>query len=159
MKIFYEIKNLLQNHQIPFQHKEHEPTLTSEIAAKVRGDALSSGAKAIVYKVQSEFCLFVFAADRKMDVKKVKTYFKAQGKRAKKTRFASAEELKEMTGLVPGSVPPFGRPILDFDLYVDPSLLENEEISFNAGSLTNSIRMRLEDYIKIAQPVVFDFVE
>jgi hypothetical protein len=29
----------------------------------------------------------------------------------RKTRFANREELWELTGLVPGSVPPFGRPI------------------------------------------------
>jgi hypothetical protein len=38
---------------------------------------------------------------------------------AKKTRFATPEELRELPGLVPGSVPPFGRPILPFDLYAD----------------------------------------
>ena len=81
------------------------------------------------------------------------------GKKAKRSRFATSEELFEMTGLVPGSVPPFGRPILGFDLFVDPSLKENEQISFNAGSLTNSISMSLEDYIRVAQPVVFEFVE
>ena len=99
------------------------------------------------------------AADRKMDPKKIKVHFKAHGKKAKKTRFARPDELLELTGLVPGSVPPFGRPILDFDLFVDPSLQQNKYISFNAGSLTNSIRMNLEDYMRIAQAEVFDFVQ
>jgi len=88
-----------------------------------------------------------------------KQHFKEQNLKAKKTRFASQEELKEMTGLVPGSVPPFGRPILDFDLFVDPSLMENKTISFNAGSLTNSISMKLEDYMKVANPIIFDFTQ
>ena len=159
MEVFNRIKTLLDQEQITFVHTTHEPTLTSEAAAMVRGDALSSGAKAIVYKVENEFYLFVFAADRKMNPKKIKAYFKAQGKKAKKSRFAHREELMEMTGLVPGSVPPFGRPILDFTLFVDPSLEKNEYISFNAGSLTNSIRMKLEDYMQLMQPIVFDFVE
>ena len=157
--IFDQIKNLLSENNISFEQKEHEITLTSEDSARIRGDELSSGAKAILYKVQDSFYLFVFAADKKMDTKKIKQYFKEQNLKAKKTRFASHEELLEMTGLVPGSVPPFGRPILDFDLFVDPSLTANENIAFNAGSLTNSISMKLEDYIKVAKPQIFNFTQ
>jgi len=159
MKIFNDITLLLESQQVVFTHKSHEPTFTSEDSSRVRGDALSAGAKAILYKIEKDFYLFVFAADQKLNTKKIKTYFKNEGKKAKSTRFANVDELEELTGLVPGSVPPFGRPILNFDLFVDPSLLKNEHISFNAGSLTNSINMRLEDYINVAQPIVFDFVD
>ncbi len=148
---------LLESNKVDFILRNHEPTLTSEDSARVRGESLSSGAKAILYKIQDEFSLFVLAADQRMDPKKIKSYYKNQGKKAKKTRFASLEELNTLTGLAPGSVPPFGKPILDFDLYVDPSLLENTNISFNAGSLEDSITMQLTDYLKIANPVIFEF--
>lgn len=159
MVVFQSIQQLLTSQHIDFKHIAHEPTPTSEDAARVRGDDLSSGAKAIVYKVEKEFYLFVFAADNRMNPKKIKAHFKAQGKKAKKSRFASVEELADLTGLVPGAVPPFGRPILDFDLFVDPSLLENERISFNAGSMTNSIKMALKDYLEVAKPEVFEFCD
>lgn len=159
MQVFNHIKELLTSNNIPFQHLEHEATPTSKDSARVRGDALSAGAKAILYKVEKEFYLFVFSANRKLDTKKIKAHFKAQGKKAKKSRFASAEELFEMTGLVPGSVPPFGRPVLNFDLFVDPSLMKNEKISFNAGSLTNSLTVSLEDYMRVAGAEVFEFTE
>jgi len=155
--VFNKIKSLLVEQGVAFEEKEHEATLTSEDSARIRGDKLSAGAKAILYKVQDSFYLFVLAANEKMDTKKIKQYFKDKGMKAKKTRFATREELKEMTGLVPGSVPPFGRPILDFDLFVDPSLLSNETISFNAGSLTNSLKMGLEDYMNVSGAVVFNF--
>lgn len=142
---------------VSYTEKEHEVTLTSEDSARIRGDKISEGAKAILYKVQDTFYLFVLAADEKMDTKKIKQYFKDKGLKAKKTRFATQEELLELTGLVPGSVPPFGRPILDFELYVDPSLLANTSISFNAGSLTNSLSMDLKDYIEVSGATVFNF--
>ena len=56
----------------------------------------------------------------------------------------------------PGSVPPFGS-VIGLKTYVDRSLLENEEISFNAGSLTNSIKMKLKDYLNVEKPVIEDF--
>ncbi len=157
MCIFQSIKVLLNEYQIPFATSIHEATPTSADSAKARGELLSSGAKAIVMKVQNEFCLFVLCADMRIDPKKVKEYFKSVGKKAKKSRFATTIELKELTGLVPGSVPPFGQPILDLPLFVDPMLFNNQKISFNAGSLTNSITMNPKDYKMAAKPTVFEF--
>ncbi len=146
MTVLDNIVKLLDEQQINYKLTHHEATLTSEDSARVRGEDLATGAKAIVYKVQDEFCLFVLAADRRLDPKKIKVLFKEMGKRAKKGRFATREELLEQTGLVPGSVPPYGNPILPYDLYIDKSLLENDSISYNAGSLTDSIKMSLTDY-------------
>jgi prolyl-tRNA editing enzyme YbaK/EbsC (Cys-tRNA(Pro) deacylase) len=155
--VFDKIIELLKTNNINFESIHHEATPTSEDSARVRGDDLSQGAKAILYKVQDEYALFVFAADKRMNPKLIKNYFKMKGKKAKKTRFASSEELMNLTGLIPGSVPPFGEPILPFDLYVDPSLLSNTIIAFNAGSITDSIKMSLRDYQDIANPEVFEF--
>ena len=157
MVIFTHIKEQLDKAAIPYQIMHHPPTYTSEQSAEYRGEPLSVGAKAIVYKIEKAFYLFVMPADRKIETKKVKQYFKDQGKRAKKSRFATADELMELTGLVPGSVPPFGNPILPFTLFVDQSILENEKVAFNAGSLTDSIIMNRADYLNIAAATIFDF--
>jgi prolyl-tRNA editing enzyme YbaK/EbsC (Cys-tRNA(Pro) deacylase) len=94
----------------------------------------------------------VLSAARQLDSAAIKQYFGT-----KKSRFATGEELLRMTGLTPGAVPPFGRPVLPFDLFVDGSILENDRIAFNAGSLTTSIIMSVKDYMRVAQPTVFDF--
>jgi prolyl-tRNA editing enzyme YbaK/EbsC (Cys-tRNA(Pro) deacylase) len=72
-------------------------------------------------------------------------------------RFATPEELLELTGLVPGSVPPFGPPILPFELFVDAAIRDNPRIAFNAGSLTDSIILPVPEYLAIAKPRVFEF--
>ena len=72
-------------------------------------------------------------------------------------KIPSCEELLEKTGLIPGAVPPFGTPLLDFPLFVDQSIVANERIAFNAGSLTDSVIMKVEDYLKIAPHQVLDF--
>jgi len=63
----------------------------------------------------------------------------------------------DLTGLVPGSVPPFGRPILDLDLYVDASIRANDHVAFNAGSLTDSVIMTAEAYLDLVDAPIFDF--
>ena len=113
----------------------------------MRGEPLEVGGKALVLKVDSAFIVLVLSAARKLDSKRLRT---ALG--ARKIRFATREELLERTGLVPGSVPPFGEPLLPLELVVDQSVLENERIAFNAGSLEESIIMSVEDWRRCAAP-------
>ena len=132
----------------------------------------------------SSFCyaLFVMSAAKQLDSKKIMKELQLSKKHGG-IRFASKEELAQVTqGLVPGAVPPFGAPILAdtrptttttttttnsadtttpttiTDLYVDTSILENERIAFNAGSLTDSIIMSVHDYLRISNPTkIFTF--
>jgi Ala-tRNA(Pro) deacylase len=99
----------------------------------------------LVVKADEMFRLLVLPADRKLDSAAVKRHFAV-----KKLRFADAAELLAVTGLVPGSVPPFGPPVLELPLFADPALLDNEKMAFNAGSLTDSIVMGSADYRRVA---------
>jgi Ala-tRNA(Pro) deacylase len=152
LEIFNKICLFLNEKNINFKSVQHEATFTSEESAKARGEDLSIGGKAIVMKVDNDFKLYVLSASKKLSSKCIKDYHKA-----KNIRFANKEELLQLTGLVPGSVPPFGKPILNFDLFVDESILSNEKIAFNAGSLTNSIVMNVGDYIAAAEPTRLRF--
>src|SRR5579863_3722223 len=107
------IRELLNSQGIEFREVHHEPTFTSEQSARARGEDLRNGGKALLLKGEDDkYRLFVLPADRKLDSAAIR---KRLG--FKRLRFANADELKELTGLVPGSVPPFGPPILPFDLY------------------------------------------
>ena len=150
--VLQRIRDLLDGEAIVYRFLEHEPTYTSEQSAKARGEDIRVGGKALLVKTGEVFRLFVLSAVLRLDSLAIREHF---GER--RSRFATKEELMELTGLVPGSVPPFGRPVLPFDLYVDESITKNERIAFNAGSLTHSIIMPVEDYLKIAQPEVFCF--
>ncbi len=147
-----QIRALLRDAGVPFRELHHEPTRTSEDSARVRGEDLRFGGKALLIKVGSEFRLFVLSASLRVDSQAIRSHFGIR-----KSRFATPDELKELTGLVPGSVPPFGRPILPFDLYVDTSIAANDRIAFNAGSLTDSMFLRVDDYLQVAHPEVFAF--
>ena len=152
MQILEGIRTWLKAEGVVFREVHHAPTRTSEESAAARGEELRVGGKALLIKVDETFGLFVLSADRKLDSGAIKRHFGA-----KKTRFATPEELMATTGLVPGSVPPFGPPILEFPLYTDPSVFENTRVAFNAGSLTDSIILPIDDYRRLAQPVIFQF--
>jgi len=155
MAIFDDIKDFLDKNITTYRTVHHEPTYTSEESARVRGEKLEVGGKAIVMKLgDNDFALFVISAVLKTDSKKIKKLFDV-----KKTRFADKDELMNLTGLVPGSVPPFGRPILNLDLYIDKSITENEKIAFSAGSLTDSVIMQSADYLRLANGKIVDIAK
>ena len=130
----------------------HEPTRTSEDSARARGEALETGGKALLLKAGEAFSVFVLSAALKLDSSAVK---KRLG--VKSLRFATADELMDLTGLVPGSVPPFGEPVLPFPLFVDESIEANDRIAFNAGSLTDSVVLSTVDYLRVAGGEIFRF--
>ena len=138
------IRDFLRSVGVEFVEKQHEPTRTSADSARARGESLAIGAQALVIKTDDEFRLFVLPADRKADSQAIKREL-----RLKKMRFASPEELLELTGLGPGSVPPFGPPVLPLELWVDPALCDQPKIAFNAGSLTTSIVMSSDAYRRV----------
>ncbi len=55
-------------------------------------------------------------------------------------RFATPEEMLESTGLVKGSLPPFGN-LFGLQVYVDSAVTDQALIRFNADSLTGSVEM------------------
>ena len=146
------IRALLTREAIPFRELRHALTRTSKESARARGEPLAIGGKALLMKVGDEFALFVISAARRIDSGAIRRHLGAR-----KLRFATAEELRERTGLLSGDVPPFGEPILPFPLYADESVFENERIAFNAGSLTDSIIMQVADWERVARPQRFRF--
>jgi len=146
--VFERIEQKLTTSGIAFGVLRHAPVYTSEEAAATRGVSLSSGAKALVVKAGEEFVLLVIPADRKLESKKART---ALG--VKSIRFASREEVEQLTGLQPGSIPPFGS-LFNLTTTCDPALRDNETINFNAGDHTISVSMTCADYLQAERPTL-----
>ncbi len=108
--------------------------------------------KSLLLKDKEGFRLFTIRGDRKTDNKKIRKILNSQ-----KLRIATDEELLAKAGVVSGSLPPFGRPLLDVDHYIDEELLLNEFICFNAAITDKKVRIRMEDYLKMVNPSVCEF--
>jgi Ala-tRNA(Pro) deacylase len=59
----------------------------------------------------------------------------------------------ELTGLEPGSIPPFGS-LFGLPTYCDPALASESAINFNAGDHAISIQMTYADYIAGEKPTL-----
>lgn len=152
MTITDRIKNLLETKNIDFKEIDHHETRTCEESAQARGEDIKYGGKTILFKDKKDYHLFVISAALQIDNNKVRKILKSQ-----RLRFATKDELMELAGVESGALPPFGRKILPYDLYLDESILQNDIICFNAGLLTKSIIMKTEDYLKLNEYQVHKF--
>ena len=131
----------------------HAPVYTSEEAARVRGTSLSSGAKALICRADDAFVMFVLPADRRLASKQIRRLAGIRN-----LRFADRDEVLQLTGLTPGSIPPFGS-LFSLPTWCDQRLAEEPTINFNAGDHSLSISMKYADYERVEQPRLGAFAE
>lgn len=151
--VFDRVTALLDRHEVAFEVLRHKPVYTSAEAAGVRGTSLASGAKALICKCSEGFIMFVLPADRKLNSRAVRA---AKGWR--KLRFATREEVLELTGLQPGSIPPFGS-LFDLHVLCDRGLGQNATINFNAGDHSISVSMAYADFVRAENPELGEFAD
>jgi Ala-tRNA(Pro) deacylase len=129
---------------------EHEPALTSEDAARIRGTTLGQGIKSLVFTDGKGLWILVdLPSDKKADQTKVAAAF---GLGRKDIRLATPEEVLEITGCEVGAVPPFGHKTA-LKTLVDKGIYANTESAFNIGLRTHSVRIPTAE-----MRVVFDAI-
>jgi len=132
------IRKIFSELQLHPTYREHQAVITSEEAAKTRGDQLKEGIKALLFTNGNDGWVIVdIPADRKVDQKKVaETLGWSKGK----IRMATKEEVLQKTGCEIGAVPPFGHKE-KIQIIVDTGVFNNQNSAFNIGLRTHSIKI------------------
>jgi Ala-tRNA(Pro) deacylase len=142
----------LKRNSMPYEIIEHADTLNSYEAAAVPNNPERIHAKTLVVETGNKYCMVVVPADRYMDNNLLLKTIKAE-----KLHLAQEEELKPLfPNYKSGTMPPFGN-LYALPIYIEKSLTDAEEITFNAFSDTKSIRLKMDDYMKLAGPIVAEF--
>ena len=141
--LFRKIIDALEKEKMEHEVMEHKAVYTSQEAADVRGTTLEQGCKALVCKIEKGFVQIVLSAAKELDLKKAKKELDVQF-----AELADAEDVKKISGVSIGAVPPFGN-LFGLKVYVDKSVLDNKEVAFNAGLHTKSIKMKASDLVKV----------
>ncbi len=145
------LERWLREAGVSFRILEHAPARTSEEAARVRGTPLERGAKALVVRADDRFVHCVLPAHLRADNAALRAIIGTR-----RLRFATRDELREVTGCEPGAVPPFGN-LFGLSVLVDEALCLNEHVVFSAGSHAVSIAMCCEDLVRVAGATVCRF--
>ena len=141
----------LEEHNVQYRLIDHEAEGRTEIVSVMRGNDISQAAKCIVLMVKigkkvTRYILAVVPGDAKVNLNAVKQLL--QGTYAS---FASPEIAERLAGSVSGTILPFSfHP--ELELIVDPSLLKNGELYFNAARLDRSMVLDTKDYVELAKP-------
>lgn len=143
--------DLLAQEGIAAERLRHAAAGSSEEAARLRGVGTDAGTKALLVKAGGDFALVAARVADRIDNRLLRHALRAQ-----KMRFATADELHALTGCGPGRVPPIGRPLLDLPLYADSRLTQRDQMWFTAGTTTDSIRIAVADWVRLAQPIWLD---
>lgn len=142
---------LFRRHGAEFRVVDHAPEGRTEVVSQLRGNELRQAAKAMVIMVKQGkkdriYFLCVVPGDCRLDMEAVKKLGNGTH-----VLFAPADVATKLTGCVSGAIPPVSFHA-DLKLVVDPALLENASIVFNAGVLDKSIFIDREAYVRAASP-------
>lgn len=149
MSVYEKIIQTLKSNNLKYQALEHEPTKTCADSARLRGTTPDQGAKALVCIADKKPILITLPCSKRLDTKLFKNTFGV-----KDLRFATPEEVKEITSLEIGSIPPLGS-LFGLTTYMDTDLGKNIQIAFNAGDVSKSVIVGFADFVNLEQPIAF----
>lgn len=140
----------LNRSKVPYEVVPHKTVFTAYDLATTLGAALHEVAKTLLVKADRRPVLVVLPASHRLDLGKLAKMLKA-----KEVRIAPEIAITKLE-ITPGTTPPFGS-FLDLEVVVDRSLLKTPRTVLRAGSLTESIRMKVRDFLKLESPTVGSF--
>ena len=141
------IKEFLDGNKVKYVVITHSPAYTAqEVAASahIPGKYL---AKTVIVELDGKLAMAVVPADHGVELELLRSAAGAQSAGlADESQFFDRFE-----GCKLGAMPPLGA-LFGIETYVDRELARQEYISFNAGTHTDVIAMRFNDFRKLAKP-------
>ncbi|MEX2115548.1 MAG: YbaK/EbsC family protein [Bacteroidota bacterium] len=149
-----DLQRYLNNNGIPYSIIEHEPVFSAHGVALATHAVDKECAKSVILSIDNRYWMAVLRADEGISMHLVKLLFGAR-----EVQMAHEENLGHLfPDCQLGAMPPFGN-LYGLPILLDASLLDDEEITFNACTVTKSIRMRMEDYRRLVHPLIGRFAQ
>ena len=147
-----KLKAFLDQSNVRYLTISHSSAFTSqEIAASAHVSG-KDFAKTVIIKIDGQMAMAVLPASYSVDFDSLKKIFGT-----KNVTLATESEFKDrFPDCELGAMPPFGN-LYDMAVYVAESLANHQDISFNAGSHTEIIRLNYADFERLVKPHVFKF--
>lgn len=148
-----KLREFLDSHNIKYLVISHSLAYTAQGIAALAHVSGKKLAKTVMVKIDGILAMAVVPASFHADLDRLKTLTGARI-----VEIASEREFKDaFPDCETGAMPPFGN-LYDMAVYADASLGENEEITFNAGTHRELVRMTWVDFARLANPTITDLV-
>jgi Ala-tRNA(Pro) deacylase len=149
MPILSKLREYLDKNGVKYEVAAHRQAFTAQEVAEAQHVKGKEVAKVVMLRSGGDFIMAVLPAPYRVDLERAKG---ALGK----TDLALATE-QEFAGLFPqceaGAMPPFGN-LYRLPVYVDQTLTRDDDIVFNAGTHTQTVKMKYADFARLVQPTV-----
>ncbi|MFT3831682.1 MAG: YbaK/EbsC family protein [Opitutaceae bacterium] len=142
----------LDREQIRYTVISHSPAFTAQEIAAASHISGRELAKTVVVRADGELLMAVLPASYRIDVETMGDHLGAN-----RVEIAHEDEFhNRFPGCETGAMPPFGN-LYGLPVCVARELTEDEYIAFNAGSHTELVQMRYDDFDRLVRPRILDF--
>jgi len=146
------LRDYLDENNVQYQTIHHPRDYTAQQTASATGTPGREFAKVVMLKTADGFAMAVLPAHHKVDLHKLGTVIGTSD-----IRLATEDEIAVICpDCAVGAEPPFGN-LYQIPVYVSEDLTRDEQITFNAGTHEDVVRMRYADYERLVNPRVGDF--
>lgn len=147
-----KLKQFLDENKIKYVTITHSEAFTAQEVAEQSHLSGRIMAKSVIVDLDDQMAMAVLPSDRKIDLQYLRDItgsdrVKLATEDAFRQRFPDCET---------GAMPPFGN-LYGMDVYVAESLNDNDEIAFNAGTHTETIKMAYADFDRLVKPKITSF--
>jgi len=142
-----KLREFLDTHNIKYIIFSHSLAYTAQGIAALTHVSGKELAKTVIVRIDGDLAMAVVPASRHVDLPLLK-----QAAAAREVTLASEQEFKDkFLDCEAGAMPPFGN-LYGMAVYADESLARNKEITFNAGTHRELMRMNWVDLVKLVEP-------
>ena len=148
------LREYLDSHNIRYLIFSHSLAYTAQGIAALMHISGKELAKTVIVRIDGDLAMAVVPASRHVDLSLLKRAVGAQA-----VELASEQEFKDkFPDCEAGAMPPFGN-LYGMAVYADESLTSNEEITFNAGTHRDLLRMDWADLVRLVEPRIIQITK
>ncbi|MBT8087937.1 MAG: YbaK/EbsC family protein [Gammaproteobacteria bacterium] len=142
------LKEFLDQKHVKYVTIDHSPAYTAQEVAQRAHIPGKEMAKTVIVKIDGEMAMVVTPASENVRLGQLK---KTLG--AEEITIASEYEFKDaFPDCETGAMPPFGN-LYGMKVFISPTLREDDEIAFNAGTHKELVRLTYADFERLVEPV------
>lgn len=146
------VTKMLQRHGVAYEERYHEDAFTAQQVAEHEHFGGRRVAKVVVVIADGRFVELVLPATRQVSFERVREVLKAR-----EVRLATEAEMEHhLSEAEAGAAPPL-RHWPDVPILMDKSMRVNGDILMQAGTHTDAVRVRFEDWFNLVHPRVESF--
>ncbi|PTY07052.1 deacylase [Opitutaceae bacterium EW11] len=148
-----KLKEYLDSRGVEYVTILHPPAYTAPEAAASSHVTGRGFAKTVIVHMNDKLAMVVVPANRKIVLSDLREMLDTHD-----VRLATEDEFKDrFPDCEIGAMPPFGN-LYGLPVYISHELANEPQITFNACTHNESIKMSFADFANLTKPVILDFI-